>query len=814
MGDPKELDELASIMCSFDLPPPELPPFQPNSDKVSSSSSNSKVKDSSYCIEPRGYVAGIPSLTAYAAIEDELDELYIDLDFHRVLPPTAIDRFTGNFKREAARIKKVQQNGANPNESNTSVMGITKATASKPIKLSVNNFVPATTFNISVKVANTTSRRHIIPPRILNAHYNNEKYNVTNNLFISTSYPQAPNLNYDSRAKPTYLLGARLPKYVGLLISDNRRGGDPNASFSSGVGRNFRRNVIWSYNKRDEENLQIRQEDYFKSKGIAISTKTLNKLEMEDAKPVAASSALPESTEVSVLPNGSSNGTHQQPNPSPNTSTITTRDTGKDKGNSFSSAASSSANANYVHSRITHRVIPQSLFRRPIGNATPLTVIIKVNGSVLSGYKPAPPINNPSENNNKRRFDEININSSEGKRPSLLNGGSPVSKTQKGKKDSETPKSFAFTPLPPTIRETCYPFSIEGDWHAMQTVKKDLGVLAAIKEVERHAAPPIPETNAINNKTTGGDKVLKAKRSKKSEAEAKEITPTKTEITVDTTETNKCLPGNYRKPAIATLALCDGPLRTVTLVPGNLPHPFDFNEFIPKKAEIGNSDAMKDQENMDCWICGLVKETLPGLSKEKNSNEYKSNAMESADAGCDHAEEDEEDEEWYDPANKIYACAACGIQCHRSCVTTFQGLTGTGALKKWLCEVCHASTQAAVSRGNKGAVKKEETTPTASSRPVRVSRLNSTFGDDFVSGDTKGVKLISSCLVTVNPSRVRPAHNCLLCPHKGGAMTQLPKAEGGGWVHDLCHLYTYNNPRKSSKVFEAEICAICGMAEG
>ena len=109
--------------------------------------------------------------------------------------------------------------------------------------------------------------------------------------------------------------------------------------------------------------------------------------------------------------------------------------------------------------------------------------------------------------------------------------------------------------------------------------------------------------------------------------------------------------------------------------------------------------------------------------------------------------------------------------------------TNGNSVRQWRCAVCKHFA------GTK-------------QKPRRTPKMPSRFDDCETNGDSLKVKDNAPC-----PS-------CSLCPHRGGAMSQMDSvSDPSKWVHEVCRIWsgaaTENKPKKRSPL--STVCALCGI---
>lgn len=141
--------------------------------------------------------------------------------------------------------------------------------------------------------------------------------------------------------------------------------------------------------------------------------------------------------------------------------------------------------------------------------------------------------------------------------------------------------------------------------------------------------------------------------------------------------------------------------------------------------------------------------------------------------------------------NFVLECVDCGICAHPNCCYDKGELlvngTNGNSVRQWRCAVCKHFA------GTK-------------QKPRRTPKMPSRFDDCETNGDSLKVKDNAPC-----PS-------CSLCPHRGGAMSQMDSvSDPSKWVHEVCRIWsgaaTENKPKmdgipKRSPL--STVCALCG----
>lgn len=148
----------------------------------------------------------------------------------------------------------------------------------------------------------------------------------------------------------------------------------------------------------------------------------------------------------------------------------------------------------------------------------------------------------------------------------------------------------------------------------------------------------------------------------------------------------------------------------------------------------------------------------------------------------------------------VKECVECGLLAHMDCCVDRGELVGTNDIaslaqdEKWICAVCKLGAS-------------------SSSKTRRNTRVPSRFTQDS-SETMKSHNSGNSCNV--------PGPRCYLCPHSGGAMSQL--GVGGHWAHEVCKVWSVSDFSEDPEVegvpslsnyFPKEsgtnaCCALCG----
>ena len=134
----------------------------------------------------------------------------------------------------------------------------------------------------------------------------------------------------------------------------------------------------------------------------------------------------------------------------------------------------------------------------------------------------------------------------------------------------------------------------------------------------------------------------------------------------------------------------------------------------------------------------------------------------------------------------VLECVDCGVLAHANCCHDkgdfFSNEESNGtSIRRWRCAVCTHFTR-------------------LKSKPRRASKMPSRFDD---------------CETNESPYNTRdaPSPVCSLCPHAGGAMSQMSSGSDE-WAHEMCRVWSGKTMDSSTEKVSplSTVCALCGTA--
>jgi len=144
----------------------------------------------------------------------------------------------------------------------------------------------------------------------------------------------------------------------------------------------------------------------------------------------------------------------------------------------------------------------------------------------------------------------------------------------------------------------------------------------------------------------------------------------------------------------------------------------------------------------------------------------------------------------------VLECVDCGLLAHSNCCYDRGEILRNGnRIRHWRCAVCSHFTG-------------------AKPKPRRTSKMPSRFDDC----ETIESFQYTSNNVSSKEQNNTPCPSCSLCPHRGGAMSQMnSELDPGKWAHEVCRVWSVAATDKDSKMDVIPerlslhtVCALCG----